>query len=91
MLNDSKDCVFGCLQHHHTRGFANRGIALKCYMFQDFLKSHVVVKSDKDGLAVLMPKQVYLSEARAQMNSKSGYLNIYQCLGKNDTTKKSLE
>ena len=67
MLNDSKGRVFSCLQHHNTGVFANHGIALKCYLFEDFLKSHVIVKSDKDGFAVLMPKRVYLCEA----NSKS--------------------
>ena len=56
---------------------------MKSYLFEDFLKSHVVVKSDKDGLAI----HIYLSEANAQMNSKSGDLNIYECLGNDDATK----
>ena len=46
----------------------------------------MIVKSDKDGLAVLMPLKVYIEEAEAHMNSTIGGRNVYKFLGKDEAT-----
>ena len=50
-------------------------------------RSNNLCKSDKDGLAVLMPLKVYIKEAEAHMNSTIGGRNVYKFLGKDEATK----
>ena len=87
MILDSKNRVFNLIQHHYSRGLVHRGVSLKYYQLESFLRENVIVKSDKDGLAVLMPLKVYIKEAEAHMNSTIGGRNIYKFLGKDGATK----
>ena len=87
MILDSKNRVFNSIQHHYSRGLVHRVVSLKYYPLESFLRENVIVKSDKDGLAVLMPLKVYIKEAEAHMNSTIGGRNIYKFLGKDEATK----
>ena len=87
MILDSKNRVFNSIQHHYSRGLVHRGVSLKYYQLESFLRENVIVKSDKDGLAVLMPLKVYIKEAEVHMNSTIGGRNVYNFLGKDEATK----
>ena len=59
MISDSRNRVFNSIQHHHSRGLVHRGVSLKYYQLESFFRENVIVRSDIDGLAVLMPLKVY--------------------------------
>ena len=60
MISDSKNRVFNSIQHHFSRGLVHGGVSLKYYQLESFLRENVIVESDNDGLAVLMPLKVYI-------------------------------
>ena len=73
------------LEHLVNGDNPKRGVSLCKDKMNDFLSSHIVVPTDKDGGSIIVSKGAYLHEASCHMSSTLNDKPVYRMLGDTST------